>query len=195
MVDLPETATFAEFARIAGFKPSYVTQLRKDNRLVLDSNQRVRVAESLARIAETKDPSKIGVAARHAAQRGQTPAASGNVASQGGDIIPELDDDEVENPNFQASRAKKEHYLALAAKRDYEMSIGKLLNAEDIAATVADAVVTLRTQLESLATMLAGPVATEPDESRCRALIAEYHEHALGELARSFRKLTPEAQA
>ena len=66
----PETSTFGEFAKIARFKASYVTQLKNDNRLVLtDDGKRVRVAESLARIAATKDPSKAGVAARHAAAR------------------------------------------------------------------------------------------------------------------------------
>jgi len=182
MNNLPETATFSEFAGIAGFKPSYITQLRKDGRLVLTPNQRVRVAESLALIAETKDPSKAGVTARHAAQRGETTAPGvGN----------DPNDDDTTNPKYQSARALKEHYLALAAKRDYEVSIDKLLAAEDIAATVANAVVTFRTQLESLSTLLAGQVAAEPDEGRCRALIAEAHEHALGEIAKKFRKLVP----
>src|SRR5699024_2279062 len=66
MASLPDTATFAEFARIAGFKRSYITQLRKDDRLVLEG-RRVKVAESLALITDSADPAKRGVAERHAA--------------------------------------------------------------------------------------------------------------------------------
>src|SRR5690606_16487416 len=66
----PETAGFREFAALAGFKPSYVTELRKVGRLVLTGDgKRVRVAESLALIEQTRDPAKAGVAARHAAAR------------------------------------------------------------------------------------------------------------------------------
>jgi hypothetical protein len=65
-----ETATFLEFASRFGWKQSYVTQLKKDGRLALTGDGKaIRVAESLALIETTRDPSRAGVAARHAQAR------------------------------------------------------------------------------------------------------------------------------
>lgn len=186
------TADRATFASLAGFKPSYVTQLKKDGRLVLDPAGRILVVESLARIRETADPSKAGVAARHEAERAAKAAPS--AADDDADL--DAEDDAPEAPPapptrassaYQDSRAKREHYLALAAQRDYEISIGKLLNADDVIAVVAEAATAIRVRLEALADTLSVQLAAEPDESRCRALIAEAHEQALAELARAFR--------
>ncbi|MEO7773588.1 MAG: terminase small subunit, partial [Steroidobacteraceae bacterium] len=59
----PETATFSQFAVIAGYKPGYITALRKDGRLVLtEDGKRVKVAESIQLIKDTKDPARIAVA-------------------------------------------------------------------------------------------------------------------------------------
>lgn len=192
----PATADRTTFASLAGFKPSYVTQLKKDNRLVLDAQGRILVVESLARIRETADPSKAGVAARHEAER----AAKASSSAPENDQDADQDDDLPEAASaaqprassaYQDSRAKREHYLALAAQRDYEQSIGKLLNADDVVAVLAEAATAIRVRLEALADTLSVQLAAEPDESRCRALIAEAHEHALGELARAFRSAVP----
>lgn len=186
-----------EFARLAGFKPGYVTQLKREGRLVLVDGL-IDVAASLARIRETADPSKAGVAARHEAGRAAKAALPAALTVPPAGIEAddaELDDDTASGAGapagrassaYQDSRARREHYLALAAQRDYEISIGELLNAADVASTLADAATALRVRLESLADTLAPQLAAEPDESRCRALIAEAHEHALGELARAF---------
>ncbi|MGH8073724.1 MAG: hypothetical protein ACREO4_06580, partial [Lysobacter sp.] len=59
----PETCGFREFATLAGFKPSYITELKSAGRLVLtDDRKKVRVAESLALIDQTRDPARAGVA-------------------------------------------------------------------------------------------------------------------------------------
>ena len=180
-----------EFARLAGFKPGYVTQLKREGRLVLAADGLIDVAGSLARIRETADPSKAGVAARHEAERAAKAAAAPIEADDDADLDGGPADAPGAPPSsgssaYQESRARREHYLALAAQRDYEQSIGKLLNADDVASTLADAATALRVRLESLADTLAPQLAAEPDEARCRALIADAHEHALGELARAF---------
>lgn len=187
----PQAVKASEFARLAGFKPGYVTQLKREGRLVIADNGLIDVAGSLARIRQTADPSKAGVTARHEAERA---AKAGQGAPDNDQDRDDYDDapDATSGPAtrassaYQDSRAKREHYLALAAQRDYEQSIGKLLNADDVASVIADAATALRVRLESLADTLAPQLAAEPDEARCRALIAEAHEHALGELSRAF---------
>jgi hypothetical protein len=184
----PETASFSEFARLAGFRPSYVTQLKRDGRLILTGDGKaVRVVESMARIKATADPARVDVAARHAAAR--EPAQSGAAALPPAAGNPDAD---RIGSTYQAARAVGERYRAMAAKRDYEISIGKLLDADAVRSAVADATVALRTRLESLPTMLGPLVAAEADESRCTALLADSIGHALDELSRQFRTITPE---
>jgi len=189
----PETAGFREFAALAGFKPSYVTELRKVGRLVLTGDgKRVRVAESLALIEQTRDPAKAGVAARHAAARA---AVSGQAAP-----APAGDDSEAQDPPVdvtdpvQAShagrRAKaladKAETDAKAAERDYRISMGELLEAAQVEQAVRGAVVTFRGALENLPDTLAPQLSAITDEGRIRVVLAEAFEHALEELARKF---------
>lgn len=199
--DLPAIATFTEFAALAGWRRSYVTELRKAGRLVLDdTGRRVRVAESLARIEATRDPAKAAVAARHAATRA---AASPADHSPGvGNMAPEAPpppaaaigaDDRI-GSSYQAARAVKERYLALDAKRAYESAIGKLIEADQVRHAVAAAATTLRTSLEQIPDTLAAQLAAESDETRIRALLAEAIELALSELSRQFAALAAPRQ-
>lgn len=190
-MNLPETATFSEFARLARFRPSYVTQLRKDGRLVLtDDSKQVRVAESLARIAATKDPSKIGVVERHAEARGTTVLPEDAPAEDGPyDEVPGVGPP----PAYQESRAAKEYWQAKAAERDYLVSIGKLLDAAEVVDAVSHAVTTMRVSLESLPDTIGPSVAAEQDEARCRAMLSEAIEQALDECARRFHGLVRES--
>src|SRR3569623_1463109 len=68
--------------------------------------------------------------------------------------------------SMQASRAVREKYLALTAKRDYEQSCGKLVEIDKVRAYVADAATTLRTRIESLPVMAGPLVAAESDGTR-----------------------------
>lgn len=175
--------SMAEFARRLGFKRSYVTQLRKEDRLVMDG-RKVLVEESIARIEQTRDPSKAGVAARHAAAR-----AVGDEPDDAPVPVPPSGTDGA-GSGYQAARAVKERYLALDAKRAYEVAMGKLLDAAQVEAAAANATTLFRTSLESLPPILGVQVAGEPDEARCTALIAEAIEQALDDLARKFASLS-----
>lgn len=179
----PETATFSEFARIAGFSRSYITQLRKDDRLVFDG-RRIRIDPSLQRIRDTADPAKAGVKQRWAEHReepSQTPPAA---ADDDHDAIEATTQAGI---SFQAARAVKERYQAMAAKRDYELSMGKLLNAEDVRQVLFAAATTLRSRFENLPDTLGPQLAAIDDEARARATLADYIEHALEETASAFR--------
>jgi len=180
---------FADFARHVGMKPSYITQLKKEGRLVLtDDGKAVRVVESVQRINETRDPSKQGVADRHAATRATTTERATPTPEEPS-APPEPPQESARIGNtYQAARAVKERYLAMSAKRDYEIAIGRLMDADDVKRFVADAVVTLRTRLESLPDVLAPQLAAVSDENIARTLIAEGIEHALEECATAFRQ-------
>ena len=184
----PDTATLSEFADLARYKRSYVTQLKAAGRLVLtDDGKRVRVAESLQRIRDSADPSKAGVAARHAAVR--EAAAAQPVPAAEPDAALDLDDADSASGTYSEARARREHYQALSAKRDYEVSIGKLMDADQVCAAVASAATVLRTRLEALPDILGPQLAAETDETRIHAHLAETIEHALGEVARQFSAL------
>ncbi len=181
----PHTSeSMADFAKRLGFKTSYVHQLKKEGRLVMaEGGKLVDIERSKAQIAASRDPSKQGVADRHASARSETP-------------LPGDDDEDAgesaqavaspEQRKFHESRAQKEHWNALAAQRDYEVSMRALLPAAEVDGAIADAVTQLRARLEILPDILAPQLAAEPDEAKCRALLGDEIEHALQELARAF---------
>lgn len=197
----PATAPLKTFAAILGCKPSYVTALKKAGRLVLtDDGKAVRVAESLARIEATRDPSMAGVAARHAQARGAELAAPAGgavapAAEQGGAVVPPKDPqdpdepDSDESPDYQRWRARKERAVALREEMKLAEEAGELVRREDAAAVVASAFTTLRTTLESLPDSIAPVLAGEADETRVRALLTDEIEHALGNCATEVAKL------
>lgn len=187
-MSLPETASFSEFATIIGVKRGYITQLRKDDRLVLtDDGKSVRVAESIERIEATKDPTRMGVVQRHAVERTQTPAPT---------AAEEVDSVEQEPPattGYQHWRERGERAKALAAERENEIAEGKLMNAADVESEIASAATTVRTSLEAIPDMLAPQLAIAKDESQVRAILTESIEHVLSEMSRHFSSIAKAA--
>ncbi len=198
----PQTANFREFAAIARFKPSYITQLKAAGRLVLTENgKRIRVAESLALIRDTADPSKAGVVARHAATRakgaGQAAAKpgrddTGTQAATPVDAEPVDYTDPVESSHARRrakAMADKAETDALAAQRDYRLSLGELLEVAAVEAVCRDTATTLRTSFENLPNTLAPELAAATDEARIRVLLQDAIEHALEEASRQLGAL------
>ena len=195
----PETMSFSEFAKHAGFKPSYVTQLRHEGRLVLTENgKRVLVNESLQRIQDTRDPARRDAVDRHAANRG---------AEIKNPTIPSTTEDEEEDEEsdnegaprgkrgtsaFQEARARRENFLALQAQRDYEVSMKQLLNAAEVEDAIASAVTAFRTTFENLPDRLAPTLVGLSDEHVIRSMLADEFELALNRLATEFRKRNQE---
>lgn len=198
-------ASFKEFARIYGCKPGWVTELRKQGRLVLtEDKKRVRVDESLALIKATRDPSKAGVAERHAAARGaalasDAPAAQASAptsAPEAPAAAAAADDDELPLPpnNPHADRrakalADKEEALARKAHRDELLELNELRRASDIEPAIAEAGARLRAGFESMPYDLAPELAAITDEGEIRAKLAEYVEAQLADLARTFDRI------
>ena len=209
----PQTASFAGFARLLGIKPQAVTALRHAGRLVLTADgKRVDVVASHQRLRDTADPSKAGVVTRHAAQRaaaagaGQALAAAEAVAppapavdaTASATAAPADDaepDTEAGSSDYQTSRARRQHYQALEAQRAYEVAMGKLMDAHEVASAVASAATTLRTRLEGLPDVLGPQLAAISDEAQARATLAEAIEHALEEASRQFANIAKQVGA
>ncbi len=182
-----ETCTRKEFAARLGFRPSYVSQLIKDGRVVLTNDgARVCVQASIDKIRATRDPSKMATVERHAAKR-----ATETEAAPPPPPAPPDDPDSEGEYQFSDARGKREHYLALAAKRDYEISMGDLLRTADVRRVLLDAGNALRQRFEQLPTILAPAIveAAPRGESAVRVVIDDALNHALGEFSRALAKL------
>ncbi len=184
----PEVMTQAEFAALLKKKQSYVRQLRKEGRLVLtEDGKAVRVAESMQRIAATRDPSKAGVVERHAAARSAAAAVDGDGTH---------DDLEAEaeppiSPLYGSHAERRAKALADDAeesarrkRRENEIEEGRLLMREQIEPAVSLAFSRLRQALESTAHELSPELAAIDDEDRVRAVLLDRYERLLGNLSR-----------
>lgn len=187
--------TLRQFAQLLDVRPSYVTQLKAEGRLVLNAEGRVLVAASRQRVADTADPAKDGVRARHAAAReaGQGDAA-GEDEPAGGAAAGASSDDPIA---IRRSRAQAEKAEAEARKalRDEQIELGQLLVRDDVLHATRAAATELRGALETLPISLAPLLAAEQDEGRCRVLLADAFEHALDQLSRQFAAIAKDVDA
>lgn len=193
--DLPETLTVREFATLMGFKPNYGHQLKADGRLVLtDDGKRVKVADSIARVKATADPSKAGVVQRHAEQRGAASALQGEPPDSDADAD---EDDMPAGPigryDYQASKAKREHFAAERELTAHRKEARELIEVAEHIAAFAKAGALVRSSLETWATTLP-PQLFGRDEASIRATIADQVEQLLRELAAQLGEMAAEAE-
>lgn len=196
----PETLSVPEFSEYIGCKRTYAYQLKKEGRLVLtDDGKRVRVAESIARIAETRDPSKSGVAIRHANARGAQ-AMTGHAATAGDDEEAATEPSEEQDArqggrsyDFQTAKAKREHWAAEREHASWRKEAGELMEKTEVVASFADAGATLRGRLEAWTATLP-PQLVGRDENAIRATLADQVERLLLDLADKFNRMAGEAE-
>lgn len=181
------------FARLLGFKPSYATQLKNEGRLVLTADgKRVVVDESRALIEDTRDPAKSAVARRHAQQRyaqAGAPTTQLQESEDGAAVAPTSYSDPVEAGHSRRrarAQADRDEAAARKALRDEQIELGELLSAVEVEQSLQMAAATLRNALENLPNILAPELAAATDEARCRVLLQEAIEHALGDVSRRF---------
>ena len=130
------------FADRINRSPSYVTQLKDSNRLVLaPDGKKVDVLATEALILETIDPSKAGVAARH--QQGRT-ERHGSSGQPGALSVPHT---RAGDSKFQESRALREHNLAQLAGIDLQERQGLLVERSRVEIAAYNAGRLLRDQL------------------------------------------------
>lgn len=172
---------FAEFARHLGVRPSYVTQLKREGRLVLsDDGKAVKAAESLARIQETSDPSKAAVAARHAAAR----ASAAQAVADHEDIGPVTDT----RYDYQAARAKREYLAAETAELEFRKQAGDLIEVSALQSVLADAAATICASLDRIEHDLV-PALKGLSEEEMRLHVREYIDSVRADLSESFAKM------
>lgn len=153
----------AEYARMKGLNKSTITRWAASGRLVLDDKGNVLVAESEARLAETADPAKEGVVARHEAQRGHSVQAQGRAPTD-----PERDSSYTKRIG---ESARREAALADMAEMDRDKQRGRLVEREWVERAVADSVVAARQALERLPDRLMLQLAAESDPERVYELL------------------------
>lgn len=187
-----ETMGFREFADHMRVKPGYITELKRNGRLVLtDDGKRVRVAESVRLIEDSRDPSKAGVTARHAEARGRATADL--------DSDDEQDDDSLDDEAFATSgptashaarRAKaaadREEAAARKALRDEQIELGTLLSLDEVVSAIRSAVTTLRAGLQGLPATLAPALAAAQSEDQTQMILSDAIEQGLEEISREF---------
>lgn len=179
---MSHAVTQAEFARILGVRRSYVTALKKADRLVLNEIGNVLVDESHARIAETADPGKAGVADMHAKNRGE-PIPTVNPENQSKTENEDDQDDEPGRPDYQNARARKELANAQLAEMEVRQKAGDLFDAAEALAIVADAATIFRTAMESRRPLLVSQLAMISDEAEIRVFLEEQDEYLLADLS------------
>jgi len=187
----PNHITRQQLADLIGAKsPSYINELEKTGRAVRAPDGKLWLkAESLAAYRAGKDPSKQGVADRHAAARAAAPAPDDDRPDEPAPRAQPTDRDAAIGSSYQQARAVKEKFFALEAKRAYEVAIGTLRDAREVEGLVATAMVEIRQRLENLATSIAPIVAAQADEAAVRATLREAFEHTLKSASHHFDQL------
>ena len=197
----PTQLTIPDFAAHIGCKRNYGYQLRNEGRLVMAADgKHVLVLESIERIAATRDPSKAGVAARHAAARGaaaQTghaqnqPQATANTAQSATNSVasdePGPDEPTGALYDFQSAKAKREHWAAEREHAQYLKEAGELMERTAVVAAFADAGAAMRASLEAWQATLP-PQLVGLDEAAIRITLADQVEHLLHNLVDRFTR-------
>lgn len=189
MKELPRTANQAEFARIIGKKPSYVSELKQTGRLVIEGGK-ILVKESLALIEATRDPSKAGTVARHAANRAAV------LAIEGGEVSDPNEHEKIDSAasdavagfrgyDYQASKAKREHWAAEREHALWRKEAGELMERGAVVAAFSDAGAMIRSKLEAWSETLPGQLAGQT-EAQVQLTIADQVDRLLRDLSDSF---------
>lgn len=190
--------TIAEFSAHLGYGRTYAYQLQKDGRLVMaPDGKHVMVAESVARVRATEDPSKHGVAQRHAQTRreraaGPSPAPAAEVPVDDGadaDAAAATDGPVPPGFDFQVSKAKREHFAAQEAELSYRARAKELLEASEVRAVLSEVMTVMRTSIEGIAHRLAPALAAAVDEAEVRSLLNAEIRYALQTASEDLSKL------
>lgn len=171
-----KTGSLSDYAKYKNVNRSTVTRWKQSDRLVFTDDGLVDFRASDKRIKATEDPNRDDVRRRHAINRG-------DISTQDD---PETNESHPSgNASYQESRAKKEHYLALQAKADYEKSIGELIERAQVERDWANVAIIMRSALERIPDMISAELAAENDHIRIHAILIQNIESALKEAAQT----------
>ena len=132
----PEILSLSAFARFQGCRPSYVTKLKAEGRLVLTAGGKVVVGETLALIEQTRG-GRPDVAARHDAQRvaGSEKKISEGQSKGSGEKAPKTPRSEGEERLVDA-KLRKESAQADQEEMKAKQMAGNLISREDVEAAM-----------------------------------------------------------
>ncbi|NBB02939.1 terminase small subunit [Pseudomonas monteilii] len=155
--------TKSEFAARRGWSKSYVSKLASQDRLVLTAGGKVDVVATEALLAESADPSKAAVAARHEENRVERDVRSH--LQPGGDTpaVQPLVQQPGKGLDFQKARAHREFYLAQLAEAEFNKVQGNLVERKAVEDAAFAAGRTLRDLMFGLAPQLAAELAGMSD--------------------------------
>lgn len=164
--------TQAAFAIRLGVVDSYVTKLKKEDRLVMSENK-IDVEASLRKIEETRDPNRDDVSRRHAKTRQEKTNLPETIAPPPPRHDSVAENEDLINKGYQGARAVKERYTALTAKAEYEKLIGNLIPREEAEAALRFIGATVFSLLETLPGQNAAILAPITDVTEIEAQLVE----------------------
>lgn len=169
-MDTTEPVSRAEYARAKNVNRATITRWAQANRIVLDADGNVLVAESEEQLAKTADPSKAGVVKRHEVERGQ------KVMDLAADV-PKANSQKPEKHEGYGKRinesARREAALADMAEMDRDKQAQVLTDVAGVVKAMEDFATFSRQKYERIAFDLKLRVAVESDPDKCFQLIIE----------------------
>ncbi|MFR0674628.1 hypothetical protein ACLUUI_14395 [Enterobacterales bacterium AW_CKDN230030176-1A_HGKHYDSX7] len=147
--------TKSEFAARHGWSKSYVSKLAKQDRLVLTADGKVDAEATELLLAESSDPSKAAVAARHEESRVERDVRSQLQPGPGPSAALQPDLAPGGAHNFQKAKAHREYYLAQLAEAEFNKVQGNLVERKAVEDAAYAAGRMLRDQFFGLAPQLA----------------------------------------
>lgn len=187
---MSEPMTFTAYAKHRGVSQPYISQQVAAGVIPLVAGRKIDPDAADAALDALRDPSKAGVAARHAAARGAKNAP------------PEPPAPEVERPlggaptgQFHKAKTATEVFRAKTAQLEYERAIGRLIESDTaIRALNANLGPTIKL-LESIPNRIASRLAAESDPRKVHALLASEIDAVRGEIARIAQQLAEQLGA
>jgi hypothetical protein len=183
------TETQADFARRIGVSRAYVTQLKREDRLVMTADGLVEVDASLARIKATEDPSKARKASQpHPAEKNAPQAAS--VPARG-----EMDGMtglEKVGGAFKLWQARKMKADAEMAEMEKAKMARELVPRDAAEFAMDDLAAGVRSRLENLPARWAPVLAPMADLNQIQATLTELVENELRAMANQQAKRAKE---
>ena len=155
--------TKSEFAARHGWSKSYVSKLATQDRLVLSADGKVDVEATEVLLAESADPSKAAVAARHEEHRVERDVRSQLQPGPGHAGTLQSDSASVGAHNFQKAKAHREYYLAQLAEAEFNKVQGNLVERQAVEDAAYSAGRMLRDQFLGLAPQLAAELVAMSD--------------------------------
>lgn len=155
--------TKSEFAARRGWSKSYVSKLASQDRLVLSEDGKVDLEATEALLAESADPSKAAVAARHSENRVERDVRSQLQPTDDTPTVLPAVQAPAKGRDFQAARAHREYYLAQLAEAEFHKVQGTLVERKPVEDAAFAAGRGLRDQMFGLAPQLAAELVGMTD--------------------------------